>query len=217
MTNAGKKTEKRKGVYLHPLPVRIWHWINALGVVILILTGAQIRYVEMFGLMSFESAVKVHNWFGLAIVANYFLWLSYYLFSDRISNYHPMLKPKSYIKNFIKQATFYSHGIFKGEGRPHYVHPYEKFNPMQRMTYQVVMLITFPIQFITGLMLWDIKFFASWIEFVGGIRVVSTLHVLMFTMFTFFLLVHAYMGALGKKPSTHYKEMITGYEDPDGH
>jgi Ni,Fe-hydrogenase I cytochrome b subunit len=26
-------------IYLHPLPVRIWHWVNALGFVLLILTG----------------------------------------------------------------------------------------------------------------------------------------------------------------------------------
>ena len=32
-------------IYVHPLPVRIWHWTNALGFVALILTGVQIRYV----------------------------------------------------------------------------------------------------------------------------------------------------------------------------
>jgi thiosulfate reductase cytochrome b subunit len=28
-----------------------------------------------------------------------------------------------------------------------------------------------------------------------------------------FIATHVYMGFLGKKPSSHYKEMITGYEE----
>jgi len=30
-------------IYLHPLPVRIWHWINAIACAMLFLTGVQIR------------------------------------------------------------------------------------------------------------------------------------------------------------------------------
>ena len=33
--------------YINPLPVRIWHWVNALGFVLLILTGFQIRYTGL--------------------------------------------------------------------------------------------------------------------------------------------------------------------------
>ncbi len=40
-------------LYIHPLPVRIWHWLNALGILLLIFTGLQIRYV---GLIDFISA-----------------------------------------------------------------------------------------------------------------------------------------------------------------
>jgi Ni,Fe-hydrogenase I cytochrome b subunit len=31
-----------KKIFIHPLPVRIWHWMNAIGFVVLILTGLQI-------------------------------------------------------------------------------------------------------------------------------------------------------------------------------
>jgi len=95
--------------------------------------------------------------------------------------------------------------------------PHDKFNPMQRLTYQVIMMISGPIQIVTGLMMWDVKRFESWIALAGGIRVVSTIHMLVFILFVVFILIHAYMGVLGRKPSTHYKEMITGYEDPEGH
>jgi len=67
-------------IYVHPLPVRIWHWINALGFVALIVTGVQIRYADMVGLMSFKNAVHLHNWTGFVLVANFFVWLLFYLF-----------------------------------------------------------------------------------------------------------------------------------------
>jgi len=204
-------------VYLHPLPVRIWHWLNALGFVLLILTGVQIRYADLFSLMSFETAVKLHNWIGFVLIFNYFVWLGYYLMSDKVTNYHAVLDYKKFFRNYFDQAVYYSYGIFKGQKRPHNIQPHDKFNPMQKLTYQVIMMITVPIQILTGLMLWDVKRFTSWIEFAGGIRVVSTIHVLMFILFVFFIFLHAYMGMLGPKRSTHYKEMITGYEEDEGH
>ena len=201
--------------YINPLPVRIWHWINALGFVLLILTGIQLRYVDLLNVMSFEAAVELHNWVGFTVIGNYFIWLGYYLFSDKIKVYHPELDARKFFRTWFQQVRYYSYGIFKGEKSPHSVHPYDKFNPMQMVTYQLIMLVAVPIQFITGIMMWDVKRFEVWVEMLGGLRVVNTIHVLMFILFVFFILVHAYMGALGKKPSTHYKEMFTGYEEQD--
>ena len=135
----------REETYINPLPVRIWHWINALGFVLLILTGFQIRYTDIFNLMTFEAAVKLHNWVGFTVIANYFLWLGYYLFSDRITNYHPVLDAERFFRNFFLQARYYSYGIFKGERSPHRVRPEDKFNPLQKLTYQLIMLIAAPI------------------------------------------------------------------------
>jgi len=44
--------------------------------------------------------------------------------------------------------------------------------------------------------------------------VVNTVHVLMCILFIGFIITHIYMGFLGAKPSSHYKEMFTGYEEP---
>lgn len=213
MEQKQKKHQDEK-IYLHPLPVRIWHWVNAAGFLFLILTGFQLRYADLFSLMTFETAVRWHNWIGFFVIANWFLWFFYYLTSDKITNYHPDLNAASFFERFFRQAQFYGQGIFMGEKRPHDVHPSNKFNPMQKLTYQFMMFITVPITFISGLMMWDVQLFSGLIELAGGIRVVNTVHVLMFIMFVGFMFVHAYMGMLGPKPSTHYKEMITGFEEP---
>jgi len=200
-------------LYINPLPVRIWHWLNALGFIVLILTGTQIRYPDLFNVMTFETAVKTHNWVAFSVIGTYFVWLGFYLFSDKITVYHPELNMKKFFDKAFKQMMYYSSGIFKGEQRPHKVMPLDKFNPLQSITYQIVMLLVVPIQFVTGIMMWDVKRFASWIEFLGGIQVVDTVHVLVYIFFVSFTLVHAYMGALGQTPATHFREMFTGYEE----
>ena len=202
-----------KDLYINPLPVRIWHWLNALGFVALILTGIQIRYATMFNVLSFETAVKTHNWVAFTVIANYFVWLGFYLLSDKITVYHPELNMRKFFDKAFKQILYYSYGIFRGEKSPHKVLPHDKFNPMQSITYQIVMLLVVPTQFITGIMMWDVKRFEAPIAMLGGISIVSTVHVLIFIFFVSFTMIHAYMGSLGKTPVTHFREMFTGYEE----
>jgi thiosulfate reductase cytochrome b subunit len=204
---------KDSDLYINPLPVRIWHWLNAMGFVALIITGTFIRYSDRFNLMSFETAIKTHNWVGFAVIANYFVWLGFYLFSDRITVYHPELNFRKFFDKAFKQMMYYGYGIFRGHKSPHKVLPHDKFNPMQSITYQIVMLLVVPVQFITGLMMWDIKRFEVPIAMVGGLNTVVTVHVLIYIFFVAFTMVHAYMGALGATPVTHFREMFTGYEE----
>ena len=202
-------------IYVHPLPVRIWHWLNAVGFVAMILTGVQIRYVGMFDLMSFKAAVNLHDWIGFVLIANFFVWFFFYLFSDKIKAYHPELSPTKHFRASFRQLLYYGYGIFRGDPNPHHVSIYRKFNPMQSMLYQVIMLLLVPIQFYTGILLWDVKGFSAQVEFFGGVRVVDTVHVLIFIFFVSYILIHAYLGALGHTPSAHYKAMFTGYEELD--
>jgi thiosulfate reductase cytochrome b subunit len=211
-TDAWIKTRSPE-LYINPLPVRIWHWLNALGFIMLILTGTQIRYVNLFNLMSFETAIKTHNWVAFAVIANYFVWLGFYLFSDKITVYHPELNMRKFFDKAFKQIMYYSYGIFRGEKSPHNVVPHDKFNPMQSITYQIIMLMVVPMQFLTGIMMWDMKRFEGLINMVGGIQVVVVTHVMIYIFFISFTMIHAYMGALGKTPATHFREMFTGYEE----
>ena len=200
-------------IYIHPLPVRIWHWINALGFVALILTGVQIRYMDLISVLSFKTAVNAHNWIGFVLIANFFVWLIFYLFSDKIRVYHPELSPMKHFLGSLRQMQYYGYGIFRGDPNPHHVSVYHKFNPLQSMLYQVIMLLLVPLQFFTGLLLWDLRRFASAVEFFGGVRVVATVHVLCFIFFVGFILIHPYLASLGHTRSAHFKAMITGYEE----
>jgi len=200
-------------IYVHPLPVRIWHWLNACGFVTMIITGVQIRYVGQIDLMSFGYAVNLHNWVGFVLIGNFFIWLLFYLFSDKIKVYHPELSPMKHFRASFLQLGYYGYGIFKGDPNPHHISAFHKFNPMQSMSYQIIMLLLVPIQFITGILLWDVQRYSATVEFFGGVRVVDTVHVLIFIVFAAFIFIHPYLATLGRTPTAHIKAMFTGYED----
>ena len=203
-------------IYLHPLPVRIWHWTNAIGFILMILTGMQIRYVGLIDVVSFRTAVTVHNFVGFVLIANFFVWLAFYLSSDRIRAYHSELNPKKHFTGAMRQIYYYAFGIFRGEPNPFHATPYNKFNPLQSMIYQIIMMFCLPVQIYTGILLWDVQRFQAQVDFLGGVRVLDTVHVLIFIVFVFYMFVHVYLGSLGHTRTTHYKAMITGYEDePD--
>src|SRR5512136_715607 len=116
-------------IYLHPLPVRLWHWANAFCFFVLIATGAQIRYRGTLDLMPFQTAVDVHNLFGFALIGLFVVWAAYYAVSGNLKVYVPDLNIKNFIKTSLKQANYYGYGIFLGEPNPHHAAPDNKFNP----------------------------------------------------------------------------------------
>jgi thiosulfate reductase cytochrome b subunit len=199
-------------IYVHPLPIRLWHWINAIGFVALIVTGLQIRYGAATA-MSFGTAIDVHNAIGFLLIANYGVWLVFYLLSDKITVYHPELNPTTHYRNVMRQLSYYGYGIFKGHPNPHHVSAYRKFNALQSMSYQIVMMVLVPLQFYTGVVLWDLKRFAGTVELLGGARVVDSIHVVLCIVFVVFILVHVYLTTLGRTASEHVKAMFTGYEE----
>jgi thiosulfate reductase cytochrome b subunit len=202
-----------KKIYLHPLPIRIWHWINAVSFIVLIITGLQIRYRELMGLMKFREAVDIHNFFGFVLIFNFFIWLVYYIVTGKIKIYIPPLNLKKFVVGGLKQARYYGYGILMGEPNPHHATPDSKFNPMQQMAYLAIMMLLIPLQLGSGLLLWDAKRFADWINLAGGIKMVDTVHVLLFLFFTAFIFVHVYLATLGHTALAHIKAMFTGYEE----
>ncbi|NWF51974.1 MAG: cytochrome b/b6 domain-containing protein [Nitrospirae bacterium] len=200
-----------KRIYLHPLPIRIWHWINAFGFIILILTGANIR--NIINIFSVETAVEIHSWLGFILLANYCIWFLYYMLTLRIKIYIPPLhRPIEFAKKALTQAKFYGWGIMVGDQNPHHATPDHKFNPMQQVSYLMIMALLIPVQIITGLFLWDPKLFSPIVNIIG-IQVVDTIHVFLWVFFSAFIIVHFYLATLGHTTWAHIIAMFTGYEE----
>ena len=113
----------------------------------------------------------------------------------------PELNPVKFFRGSLRQALYYGYGIFKGAPNPFHVSIYRKFNPLQAMTYQIIMLLLLPIQCFTGILLWNLTRFAGVVALLGGVRVIDTVHVLIFIVFAFYIPFHAYLGTLGRTPT----------------
>jgi len=200
-----------KQIYVHPLPVRVWHWINASGFVLLILTGFQIRYAEMVNFMTLPDAIALHNYVGFVVIANYFIWLTYYLASGNVKVYIP--DPGNLVALSVKQVHYYGYGIFAGKPDPHILTPENKFNPLQQQVYLAIMFVFLPAQMMSGLFLWKIKGYEEYINLLGGIKLLDTIHVLLFFFFTSYLFIHCYLATLGHTPRARFRAMFTGYEE----
>lgn len=204
-------------IYLHPMPVRLWHWLNALCFAVLIVTGGQIRYRGIIDLMSFRRAVDIHNIAGFALIGLFLVWGAYYAGTGRIGIYLPDLHLGRYVKSMWTQARYYGYGIFVGEPNPFHATPDRKFNAMQQLSYFSIMFGMMPLQAATGVLLWDLDRFGPVIDAVGGIKTVSSLHLLLTICFVAFLFVHVYLTTLGHTPLAHITAMFTGYEEEPDH
>ncbi len=203
-----------KRIYLHPLPLRIWHWANALLVILLLITGVQLRISGVPSLGPRHPALWMHKYAGWAMVASCVFWLIYSLASRDLSR-HYAVRARDF-KGIFCQAKYYLISIFRGEENPFRPSPEQKFNPLQKMAYGSVMCIFTPILAVTGILCSNISFFRKYILLWDIVGVVNAVHVLCAYVFALYLVVHLYMATLGRTTFAHIKAMVTGYEEEPG-
>ena len=205
-------------IYLTPTPVRIWHWLNALGIVTLCVTGIQIRfpeYANIFG--TYKAAIRLHDIAGITVSISFCLWVFYYLVVARnmVKTYVPNLED---IKaGLFQQAFFYFFTYFLGKKNPHTATPDNKFNSIQKVTYFMTMFLLLPLVILSGLLLMNVAPLRGWIIMIGGIKFLVDAHYLIACSFFAFLCVHIYMATLGHTPFAHFRQMWTGWEKIESH
>ena len=213
-----QKRDQEKKEILHPLVVRIWHWIHALAIVLLVLTGIQLRFPDLiswFG--TFKTAVDIHNISGFIVLFDYVLWFGFYLITGGLlKQYAPT--PEDFTIGIPTQSTYYFARIFFGDPPPFEPTANAKFNSLQKLTYFGIMFVLVPLQVVTGVLLWDLERFRPIITALGGVRVLDAFHIILAYIFTAFLIVHIYLSTLGHTFFSHFKAMIVGYEEKEtGH
>lgn len=206
-------------VYLTPTPVRIWHWLNALGFVTLISTGAQIRfpdYINIFG--TYRAAVNLHHTAGIVVTISFLLWLFYYGVVAKMLFKLYLPTGEDLKRGAVKQGLYYFFYYFTGtRENPHQESPTNKFNPMQKGAYVVIMMVLVPLIIVTGLILLNMGSLHNVLVAVGGVRVVAGVHFLLACALTAFIPTHFYLATLGHTPFAHFKPMWTGWEEHGEH
>jgi thiosulfate reductase cytochrome b subunit len=207
---------KTKKLYLYPLWLRIWHHSNAVLMILLIITGVSMQYSNPnYPLIRFDIAVNLHSIAGILLTISYFLFLFGVLFSS-IGRYY-VVKTEGFLTAFIRQMRYYLFGIFRGETSPFKVTKKEKFNPIQLITYNLIMHAITPFTFITG---WALIFPETIVLNVfgySGIMLTSLVHSIAGFFISIFLIIHLYVITIGPSPKSNFKSIITGYHEGHDH
>ena len=199
-------------IYLYPVWIRLWHALNAILIILLIITGVSMQFTNPDNpFIRFDIAVKMHNISGMILTLNYFFFLAGTIVTPNGKHYKITLKGLT--GRIIKQFTYYTFGIFKHEPTPFPVTKDSKFNPLQQFTYVAAMFFLVPIVIITG---WALlypelvltKFFGG-----SGLKVNDFIHVIIGFFVSFFMFVHVYFCTIGATFVSNFKSMINGFHE----
>lgn len=190
---------------------RIWHWLQAVAMLLLIATGAAIHAPDVFSVLPFAWAVRIHNALGFLLVGNAFLGAFYYISTGTIRQYLP--EPRDFVSLAFRQTLYYLGGIFRGEPHPLEKTAARRLNPLQQVTYLITLNVLLPLQIVTGVLMWGGQTWPHAVQYVGGLPALGLIHTLGAWIFSSFILMHVYLTTTGRTPLAHLKAMITGYED----
>jgi thiosulfate reductase cytochrome b subunit len=204
-----------KNVYLYTFHERVWHWVQALVIMLLMWTGMEIHNPQFFNIIGFEGSVSLHNLLGFALIANALLGLLYHIFTEEVLQYIP--EPRGFFNLATKQALYYARGIFMGDDHPIDKNPDNKLNPLQKITYLLILNILLPVQLISGLLIWGAQRWPEMATKAGGLIVLAPLHTLIAWFFGAFLIIHVYLATTGHTVMSNFQAMITGWEEVPEH
>lgn len=199
-------------IYHYPVWLRIWHAINAILIILLILSGISMQYANPdLPFIRFDIAVSMHNICGIALTINYLIFLIGNIASPNGRFYR--LKVKGLGKRLWKQFKYYTFGVFKGEECPFPVTKQRKFNPLQKVSYIAIMYICIPILFLTGWALLFPETIAPQVAQYSGILLTALLHTIIGFIVSLFLLIHIYFCTFGKSPASNFKSILSGWQE----
>lgn len=197
---------------LHPLPLRIMHWVNAITMIVMIMSGWKIYNDEViFGFLHFPEAIVLGVWaqHGLqwhflgmwVLVLNGLAYLAYGVLSGRFRRMLLPIRPREVMAEVIAALTF----RLKHDDLTHY-------NAVQKCLYVgVIGAIIFQVA--TGLALWKPVQFQGLVSLFGDFQGVRLAHFLGMAAIVLFLVVHVSLALL--VPRTILAMLTGGPRLPD--
>lgn len=197
-----------KKVYIYKAYERFWHWMQALLIFFLALTGFEIHgSLAFFG---FENAVKYHNYAAYSLIILIIFTIFWHFTTGEWKQYIPTSE------NIKKYLNYYLFGIFRNEPHPTRKNVLSKFNPLQKITYFLLKTILFPSIIITGLLYMFYRYpqrYGIAAINIDSLETIAILHTLGAYLILAFIIGHIYLTTTGNKITTNLKAMITGYEE----
>src|ERR1700761_5496770 len=198
---AGKPPKAR---VIHPLMVRITHWINAFAMLVMITSGWKIYNASPIFDFMFAKWLTLGGWLGGALawhfaamwllVVNGLVYFSYSLSSGHFRRDFLPLTPRAVWRDFVAALTF------------RLKHRLGAYNAVQRLLYIGVLLLGVGVV-LSGLAIWKPVQFQGLTALLGGYDTARIVHFAMMSGIVGFVAVHLALVFL--VPST-LPPMITG-------
>lgn len=186
---------------IHPGWLRATHWLNALAVLVLVLSGWRIYNATAFLGFSFPAGATLGGWLGGALlwhfaamwllVFNGLVYLAANLLTRRFVRRFWPLSPRGLVTDLIGAL----HGKLSHADPTHY-------NMVQRAAYLFVMLDSI-LLVASGLVLWKSVQFPVLRDLMGGYEGARLVHFFAMAALAAFVLVHVVMVALVPRTLVH--------------
>ncbi len=204
--------EENHKLYLYPVWLRIWHGLNALLFVMLIITGISMQYAstESTSWLRFDQAVKIHNTCGIILTINYLFFILGNILSGNYKHYR--ISQKELRKRIMTQFRYDTVGIFKKQRPPFHVTK----NEIQSITaihlcsrYVYLCPGDFDYRFRPAVSIdtcrqsfWNTRSFLN-----------DIFHVIMGYIGSMFMIIHVYFCTIRAKFYTNFKSIINSLHE----
>lgn len=192
-----ERTDKRThthGEIIHPFWLRVTHWLNALAVVIMAMSGWRIYNASPFYDFVFPAGITLGGWLAGALqwhfaamwllAGNGLIYLAFNIFSGRLWRKFFPLSPRAFLAD-VKAAL---KGRLSHADLAHY-------NTVQRAAYLFV-IVDVIVLVLSGLVLSKSVQFPLLRELLGGYEAVRRVHFWAMAALVAFTGVHLLMAAL---------------------
>lgn len=198
------KSNNTVNLYLYTRYERLWHWLQTILIMSLLITGFEIYGV--IKLLGFQTAVEIHNFSGIFWLIAFAFFIFWLLTTGEWRQYIPTTQ------KMLAMIRYYGFGIFRGESHPVPKRKGAKHNPLQRLTYLILAALLLPVQMGTGFLYRSYNSWAEWGLDGLSLKAVAYIHTAGAFAILAFLIIHLYMITTGHTVWSHTKAMITGWE-----
>ncbi len=196
----------KKRTYIYRSFERFWHWTQSLLIILLALTGFEIH--STYALFGYERAVMIHDVLAWSYILLIIFTIFWHFATGAWKQYIPTTE-------LVKaQFQYYISGIFSGAEHPTRKTSYNKFNPIQRLTYLAFKVLIIPIMVGTGI-IYMYYMYPESVVHVGRLEFFALIHTFGAFLLIVFLIVHLYLLTTNDDPVESLAAMVTGWEEVD--
>lgn len=198
----------KQAVYIYRSFERFWHWMQAILIFFLAMTGFEIH--GSFSFFGYQNAVKYHNTAAYLFIVLIVFAIFWHFSTGEWKQYLPTLK------NLRAQIDYYLLGIFKNAPHPTKKTVLSKLNPLQKLTYLGFKLLVIPVMVASGLLYMFYRYPQEGVIEglnIKSIEAIALFHTAGAYILIAFIIAHLYLITTGETLTSNMKAMVTGYEE----